>query len=262
MTDPIIEIKDATVYRGDTRVFENFSLEVPRGENTAIIGPNGAGKTTFMKLITRDIYPVYSDSSYVRVYGRDRWNVWELRSLLGVISNDLQINYSGNAHGLNVVLSGYYSSIDTWGYQEFAAQQIEQARVIMDDLTISALSEKPYEAMSTGQQRRFLLARALVNDPDALILDEPTSGLDLPMTFHYLDIVRNLMQKGKTIVLVTHHLHEIPPEIKRVVLLKDGTVVADGAKESLLTDYMLSDLFETPIHLVEANGYYQAMPAN
>ncbi len=260
MTDPIIEIKNATVFRGDTRVFQDFSLVIPYGENTAIIGPNGAGKTTFMKLITRDIYPVYSDSSYVRVYGRERWNVWELRSLLGVISNDLHINYAGNAHGLNVVLSGFYSSINTWGYQEFRPGQIEKAQTIMDDLAISALAEKSYEAMSTGQQRRFLLARALVNDPDALILDEPTSGLDLPMTFHYLNIVRNLMQQGKTIILVTHHLHEIPPEISRVVLLKDGAVVADGAKDKLMTDSSLSNLFETPIHLVEANGFYQAMP--
>jgi len=114
--------------------------------------------------------------------------------------------------------------------------------------------------MSTGEQRRFLLGRALISDPDTLLLDEPTSGLDLKACFQYLEIVRGLMQAGKTVILVTHHIHEIPPEVWRVVLLKDGAVVADGAKENILTSVQLSQLFDTPIELVHANGFYQAMP--
>jgi iron complex transport system ATP-binding protein len=114
--------------------------------------------------------------------------------------------------------------------------------------------------MSTGEQRRFLLGRALINDPDTLLLDEPTSGLDLKACFQYLDIVRGLMQAGKTVILVTHHIHEIPPEVSRVVLLKDGGVLADGDKHKILTGAQLSHLFDTPIELVRANGFYQAMP--
>ena len=114
--------------------------------------------------------------------------------------------------------------------------------------------------MSTGEQRRCLLGRALVHDPAALVLDEPTSGLDLTATFHYLDLVRVHMKKGKTVLLVTHHLHEIPPEVERVILLKGGCVLQDGEKSRVLTESNLTRLFDRSIALVHANGWYQALP--
>jgi iron complex transport system ATP-binding protein len=135
-----------------------------------------------------------------------------------------------------------------------------QERQIMATLGVAGLRNRPFGAMSTGEQRRFLLGRALINDPDTLLLDEPTSGLDLNACFQYLDIVRGLMQAGKTIILVTHHIHEIPPEVSRVVLLKQGAVIADGEKSTILSSAQLSDLFDTPIELVRANGFYQALP--
>jgi iron complex transport system ATP-binding protein len=135
-----------------------------------------------------------------------------------------------------------------------------RAHHIMRTLGVAALQDRPFGAMSTGEQRRFLLGHALVHDPDALVLDEPTSGLDLKSCFQYLEIVRRLMRDGKTLILVTHHIHEIPPEVSRVVLLKDGQVVADGEKSKILTGDQLSMLFDTPIILVHANGFYQVMP--
>jgi iron complex transport system ATP-binding protein len=130
----------------------------------------------------------------------------------------------------------------------------------MEILGVAELKDRTFAAMSTGEQRRFLLGRALINDPDALLLDEPTSGLDLKACFQYLEIVRGLIQAGKTIILVTHHIHEIPPEVSRVVLLKDGAVLADGEKHKILTSAQLSRLFDTSIELVRGNGFYQAMP--
>ncbi len=258
----IIEIRDATVYRGDTCVFSHLSLEIEQGCHTAILGPNGAGKSTLLKLLSRELYPVARARSHVRLFGQERWNVWELRAHLGIISNDLQHEYAGNAAGINVILSGLYSSIGVWTYQHFDDNDRERARGIMKDLGVAELADRSFAAMSTGQQRRFLLGRALISDPDTLVLDEPTSGLDLKACFQYLDIIRRLMRGGKTVILVTHHIHEIPPEIARVVLLRDGKVIADGEKDGVLTDENLSDLFDTPIRLVRANGFYQALPAS
>jgi iron complex transport system ATP-binding protein len=255
----IIEIKSVTAYRGETRVFDALSLEIAQGQNTAILGPNGAGKTTLMKLLSRDLYPVAREESSVRVFGRDRWNVWELRSHFGIVSNDLQQDYIESAKGINVILSGYYSSIDTWQHQHFSTEEIEKAEQVIERLGIAHLKDRPFGTLSTGQQRRFLLGRALIHDPDALLLDEPTSGLDLKASFQYLDLIRSLMHAGKTVILVTHHIHEIPPEITRVVLIKDGKIVADGEKSEVLTSERLSMLFDVPIHLVQANGFYQAM---
>ncbi len=256
----IIEIKNVTAYRGTTRVFNDLSLDIVHGCNTAILGPNGAGKSTLLKLLSREIYPVNRQGSYIRVFGQERWNVFDLRAHFGIVSHDLQHEYLGYVRGLNVILSGYYSSLDTWGHQRFSPEDRARAEQIMETLGVAALHDRTFGAMSTGEQRRFLLGRALINDPDTLLLDEPTSGLDLKACFQYLDIVRGLMQAGKTVLLVTHHIHEIPPETSRVVLLKDGAVIADGAKPDIFSSAQLSHLFDTPIELVRANGFYQAMP--
>ncbi len=256
----IIEIKNATVYRGQHRVFNNFSLELELGCNTAILGPNGAGKSTLLKLLSRELYPVEQDNSYVRIFGQERWDVWELRDHFGIVSHDLQQQYVNNARGMNVILSGYYSSIDTAWHHQFSEEDKSRAQRIVEMLGISDLKNRMFGEMSTGEQRRFLLGRALINDPDTLILDEPTSGLDLSACFQYLDVVRQLMRGGNTIILVTHHIHEIPPEISRVVLLKNCMVVAHGEKPGILTDQRLSALFDTPVNLVQTNGFYQAFP--
>ncbi len=260
--DKIIEINNAIVYRGPHRVFNGLTLEIADGCSTAILGPNGAGKSTLLKLLSRELYPVRQDGSYVRIYGRERWDVWELRSHLGIVSNDLQQSYSARAVGTDVILSGYYSSIGRWKHQHFTDQQRLRADSVMHSLGISHLKDRIFAAMSTGEQRRFLLGRALVNDPETLVMDEPTSGLDVRACFRYLDIIRGLMADGKTVVLVTHHIHEIPPEISRVVLLSRGRVTADGEKSNILSARRLSQLFDTPIHLMYQNGYYQAVPAS
>jgi iron complex transport system ATP-binding protein len=116
--------------------------------------------------------------------------------------------------------------------------------------------------MSTGEQRRCLLGRALINEPHTLVLDEPTTSLDLNATFTYLKIIRQLMREGRTVVLITHHLHDIPPEVTQVILLKGGKVAATGEKQQVLTDDNLSHLFDTPIRLVTEDGYYHAIPAD
>lgn len=256
----IIELRNVTAYRGDTRVFDGLSLELVQCRNTVILGPNGAGKTTLLKLISRDIYPVHGDDSYMRIFGKEHWNVWELRSYLGIVSHDLQREYTAYAKGLNVILSGYYSSVNIWSHQTFSVDEMQRAEKIMADLGIAELKQKMFAEMSTGEQRRFLLGRALVNDPDTLILDEPTSGLDVRACFHYLDSIRALMQQGKTLILVTHHIHEIPPEISHVVLLKGGRILAQGEKSKILTSDNLGRLFDVPIELLQANGFYQVMP--
>jgi iron complex transport system ATP-binding protein len=258
---PIIDIQRATVYRGDTRVFTDFSLSIQEGEHVAVLGPNGAGKSTFLKLLSGEVHPMALDYSHLRVFGEKHWNVWDVRKKLGIVSSDLQRDYLICAEGRNVVLSGFYASNDTYDHQTFSQAQITRADEVMCDLQIESFATRPFGHLSTGEQRRFLLGRALVHDPPVLVLDEPTSGLDLRSCFQYLDLVRTQMRKGKTVVLVTHHLHEIPPDIERVIFLKDGEVRADGSKADLLTDDRISALFDRRVTLAQANGWYQALPA-
>lgn len=253
----IIEIQNATVFRGRNKVFDDLSISIGVGEHTAIVGPNGAGKTTLLKLLARELYP---SAGKVKIYSKYRWNVWELRKHLGIVSADLQQNYAPHSLGRSVVLSGFYASVDTFGHQSFSHQQCETAERLADQLGIEHLCKTPFSRMSTGEQRRHLLARALVHDPDTLVLDEPTTGLDLTGQFQYLETVRGLMKSGTTLILVTHHIHEIPPEIGQVILIKNGAVLLQDEKASALTDRNLTKLFDVPVKVVSNNGYYQVAP--
>ncbi|BCA56872.1 ABC transporter ATP-binding protein [Nitrospira sp. KM1] len=257
---PILDIQHATVYQGDTCVFRDFSLTLQEGEHIAIVGPNGAGKSTLLKLLLGHVHPMPLDQTRLRIFGQELYSVWDVRTRIGIVSHDLQQDYLASAEGLNVVLSGFYASNDTYDHQTFTDRQITRAKELLDELNIGSLAARRFGQLSTGEQRRFLLARALVHDPPVLVLDEPTSGLDLKACFQYLDLLRAQIRKGKTVMLVTHHLHEIPPEIERVILLQSGAVMADGPKALILTDKNLGRLFDCPVTPVQANGWYQAFP--
>ena len=257
---PILDIQHALVYRGDSRVFSDFSFALHEGEHAAIVGPNGAGKSTLLKLLAGEVHPVPLDETSIRLFGEEQWNVWDVRKRLGMVSHDLQHQYMDQVTGLKVILSGFYASIGTYGHQDFSYAQIARADEMSEEMGVGSLKDRRFGEMSTGEQRRCLLGRALVHEPAALVLDEPTSGLDLTATFHYLDLVRTHMRKGKTLLLVTHHIHEIPPEVERVVFLKQGKIIQDGEKRSVLTEDNLSALFDCPVALAQANGWYQALP--
>ncbi|MDH3276338.1 MAG: ATP-binding cassette domain-containing protein [Gammaproteobacteria bacterium] len=258
----LVEIRNATIWRGTTRVFENLNLDIAQHERVAILGPNGSGKTTLMKTINRELYPVARPDSFVRILGRDNWNVWKLREHIGVVSHDLHQSYTPDTTALDVVISGFFSSI---GVQGTLARRVSEGRrsaaiETLSELGVGSLQDTPLRIMSTGQQRRCLLARALVHRPDTLILDEPTAGLDFAASFDYLGRLRRLAQDGRNIVIVTHHLNEIPPEVDRVVLLQNGRVAADGPKKAVLNSELLSKVYEARIQVAEIEGYYLAYP--
>ncbi len=254
---PLIEVRNATIWRGGTRVFENLDLEIDQGEHIAILGPNGSGKTTLLMAINRELYPVAKPDTVFRILGRDRWNVWDLRQHIGIVSHDLQSRYATTTSALDVVASGISSSTGT--HCEDRTER-DRALTIMVELGIEALRDTPFARMSTGQQRRCLLGRSLVHEPDTLILDEPTAGLDPAASFDYLARIRRLAAEGRSLVLVTHHINEIPPEIDRVVLLRGGEVTGDGAKRAMLTADRLGEAFGTPLRVHELDGYFAAVP--
>lgn len=261
-SEKLIEIYNATVWRGNTCVFENLDLTIEQHERVAVLGPNGSGKTTLLKTINRELYPAALPDSYIRILGKDRWNVWELRKHIGVVSNDLHQRYTPTTTALEVVVSGFHSSIGVHGIlaDRVTDAQIAAAMNTLDELAIAELRDTPLKRMSSGQQRRCLLGRALVHDPLTLVLDEPTSGLDFAASFDYLQRIRRLANAGRNIVIVTHHLNEIPPEVERVILLHSGTIAADGPKADVLTGARLSAVYGTPIAVTEIDGYFLAYP--
>jgi len=266
---PLLQMQGASVVKNSRRLLDNLSLEIREGEHTAILGPNGAGKSSFIRLITREDYPLASDNGTppLLLFGQDLWNVFELRSRLGIISADLQAHFlnrtlPGRTRGLDAVLSGFFASFGIFRHHIVTEAMRAQARRALALMEAEHLADAFIETMSTGEARRLLIARALVTEPRALILDEPTTGLDLLARGRFLVTLQNIARRGQTIILVTHRVEEIFPEIDRVILLNHGRILHDGRKREVLTSRRLSAMFGAPIRVQESNGYYTATSGN
>lgn len=265
MTQPVLELNDASVKKGDATVLRGVTLSIGVGEHTAILGPNGAGKSIFLRLLTHEerALPLPDDSSPVRVFGDDRWNVFELRPQLGIVSADLHQRFvSGNSEGrisgLTAVLSGFVASQGILRYSSVTEDMRRRAGDALERMGASHLAGRLLNEMSSGEARRVLLARAIVTEPRALVLDEPTTGLDLVGRHRFMERVRHIARGGTTLILITHHIEEIIPEINRVILLSQGRVVGDGPKNAMLSGPRLSAAFDGPVQIEQRDGYYAA----
>ena len=242
--------------RGQKIALDDFSLRIEADEHVAILGPNGCGKSTLIKTITRECYPVARDESSMSIMGKDSWDVFSLRSQLGIVSNDLMLSCTGDACGRDVVLSGFFSSTAIYPNHAVDPTQREIAEAALADLRISHLADRPVCEMSSGEARRVLIARALVHKPRALLFDEPCNSLDLGAQQKVRYTMSELARSGTAIILVTHELADIVPEIQRVVLLKNGRVVADGAKEEILRVERLTELFGVTVQMERRDGHF------
>lgn len=241
----------------DERVaLEKVSLSIRLGEHVAILGPNGSGKSSLIKTITRELYPLLEPASSLRILGEDTWHVEELRRLLGIVSGDLLHNTTRDVSARDMILSGFFSSIGIWPWHHVTPAMERTAGELMQRLEIAHLAERGLSEMSSGEARRVLIARALVHGPKALILDEPATSLDFQAARELRATLGKLARAGTTIVMVTHHLGDVIPEIGRVVLIRKGRVVGDGPKEEMLTSEALSGLFGTPVEVVRRNGHF------
>jgi iron complex transport system ATP-binding protein len=259
---PVLQIDDAVVMKGGVRALNGLSLTIAPGQHTAIVGPNGAGKSTLINVLTRDEYPLpHADGRPpVRIFGEDRWDVFELRARLGIVSADLQQRFveghsAGRITGEDAVLSGYFATRGFLMYAEITPAMRESARASLERIGAAHLARKVVNEMSTGEARRVLIARALVSGPDALVLDEPAAGLDPVARRRFLELVARIGAEGTTLVLVTHHVEEILPIVSQVVLLKGGRVAAAGPKDDILTSANMSAVFDAPV-TIERNGQH------
>ena len=256
---PLLEMKNISVMRGENLALDRFSLRIEVGEHLCILGPNGCGKSTLIRTLTRENYPMVREDASVSILGKGLWNVVELRSLLGIVSPDLLAACTSDATGMDVVLSGFFSSTRIYPNHHPEREHRERAEKAMERLKIAHLANRAVAEMSSGEAKRTLIARALVHEPQTLLFDEPSNALDIGGQVELRETMRELARGGLGILLVTHHVAEIIPEIERVVLLQRGRVVADGLKEQVLTGAQLSALFGVAVKLSREDGYYHVL---
>lgn len=253
-----IEMEQVSVARGDTIVLHDISLRIGPREHIAILGPNGCGKSTLIQTLTCQIYPVANEKSRLRIFGRERWDVNDLRRHLGVVAAELPGERTAHTSGRDAVISGFFASSTLWPHFHVTEEMQVRADEILHLLEIPHLRNKPVGQMSAGETRRILIGRALVHRPQILLLDEPGNALDLAAQWELRHILRRLAQEGTGILMVTHHLSDILPEIERVVMMRSGRISADGRKCDLLTFPRLRELFGVDVELAERNGFYHA----
>ena len=258
MSSPLLEFENVFVQRGNRLALNGLTLNINAGEHVAILGPNGSGKSTLIQLITRECYPLARPHSKMRILGQSNWNIFELRAHLGIISNDLMARCTRDITGRELVLSGFFGSIGIWPNHHVLPEMESAAEAAMARMEVAHLANRWLDELSSGEARRLLIARALIHHPDTLLLDEPTTSLDLGAQRGMRDHLRALAASGVSLLLVTHHLEEIVPEIERVVLLREGTVDADGPKAEILTPDKLSPVFGIPLEISRTDGYYRA----
>jgi len=256
MFAPLLDMNHVTVMRGDHAALKDVSLRIGAGEHVCILGPNGCGKSTLIKTITRECYPLARESSSMAILGRERWDVFELRNLLGIVSPDLLAACTTDATGRDVVLSGFFSSTRIFPHHHPDPEHLRRSEAVLSRLGIGHLADRSVAQMSSGEAKRTLIARALVHDPKTLLFDEPSNALDIAAQMQLRDTMRELAGQGLAILLVTHHVAEIIPEIERVILLRAGRIMADGAKDSVLTEAKLQTLFDVPVRLHKQDGFF------
>lgn len=250
--------RNISVYRGDTLALDHINLRIAEGEHLAILGPNGSGKSTLIKTIFQECYPLATEDSHFSVFGRQRWNLAELRTRLGVVSNDPGLFGSRPITGREAVLSGFFSSVGLWPHLEVTPAMQARAEEVLNLMEAGHLADRCISDMSSGEARRLLVGRALVHNPCTLVFDEPSNSLDLFAQEELRQIMRHLAGVGIAILLITHHLSDIIPEIDRVIFVKDGRILQDGAKADLLTTSHLRDLFQVDLEVTVRNDFYHA----
>lgn len=248
---PLFELHNAVVVRGGRPILSIDSFTLEQGEHLALLGPNGSGKSTFVRMITREMMPLYREEPPVRFKGDARATLSEVRKCLGIVSSTMQDQVRVHLPARDIVAGGLFGTVGLplRVSDEAAADAREKAGGPLEMLGVGDLADRDVMTLSTGQSRRVLIARALVSDPEVLIFDEPCTGLDPEGMYYVRKSMRTLAHAGKGIVLVTHYPEDVIPEIKRLMLLKDGKVFADGLKDDLLTDETMSALFGVPLQV-------------
>ncbi|UPK72962.1 ABC transporter ATP-binding protein [Nocardioidaceae bacterium SCSIO 66511] len=257
----VIELVDTTIVRGGQRILDSVTWTVNDDERWVVLGANGAGKTTVLQVAGAQMHPT---SGVAGILGEvlGTVDVFELRPRIGQSSAALAERVPRAERVRDVVVSAAYAVIGRWR-EEYDDLDLERADELLRQVGIGHLAERRFGTLSEGERKRTLIARALMTDPELMLLDEPAAGLDLGAREDLVSTLEQLAADpdAPALVLVSHHVEEIPPGFTHVLLMRHGRVVAAGPIDEALTDANLTSTFETPLTLTRVAGRYAARRA-
>lgn len=258
ISEKVIDAQDLLLYRGSTTLVGPLSWTVEEGQQWIVFGPNGAGKTTLLELLCANLFP---SRGTLDVLGQrfGRTDLTELRTRIGVSSNSLARRIPGSEKAVDVVLSAGYANIGRWK-ENYEALDFERAHTLLEDFSVIHLKDREFGRLSEGERKRVLIARALMTDPELLLLDEPTAGLDLGGREDLIAMLEQLAHDpyAPGIIMVTHHVEEIPRGFSHAMILREGQIVEQGEIQSVINSDVLSTAFDQPIVVESTDGRFFA----
>ena len=248
------EAKNINCFKNGFRVIKDLNLKIAYSENVILIGPNGSGKSSLIEVINRNIYPVITNKSKLKIFNKELINLWELRKRISTVNNDIKNRINPNLQVFDLILSGLY------GRYCFIKNKSERdsykVEKIIKKMNISNLSKKYFSHLSDGEKQISLIARALIRKPDILILDEPIANLDYKSKFLVVDKINELSKLNTKIFCVTHDISTITKIYDRVIMLKDGKIIADGHQKTVLNSENLNNLYGIDVELTKNDGLW------
>jgi len=252
-TQPIVRLDHISFIRDHNVILHDISVLIDKGQHWAIIGPNGSGKTSLISIINGYHHP---SEGTAQVLGRrfGKTDLRELRKHIGEASSEIKNMLHTEDKVIDIVLSGRFATIGL--YEIPSLEDKVKARMLLEFFGLSEKEDRPFNILSSGEQQKTLLARALMPEPELLVLDEPCAGLDMSAREELLDAIQKMCDApgGPTLILVTHHIEEIIPAVTHALALRQGRVVAQGDKNDVLTGEVLSRTFDLSIEVQERYG--------
>ncbi len=253
MTNDIwFEAKNISCFKNKYEVVKDLSLKLKYSENVILIGPNGSGKSSLIDLINRNIYPVIKKDTVFKIFNEELINIWELRKKISTVNYDVRKRINPKLKVQDLIISGLYGKYCK--ISDKSERDILLAEKIINEMSISNLSQKYFSHLSEGEQQIALIARALIKKPNLLILDEPVANLDLKSKYYVIDYINELINLNTKIICVTHDISMITEKYNRIIMLKDRKIIADGTQNETINSENLSNLFDINIDVIKHKG--------
>ena len=249
-----LEAKNINCFKNGFRVIKDLNLKISYSENVILIGPNGSGKSSLIEVINRNIYPVVDNESILKIFDKELINLWELRKRISTVNNDIKKRIRPNLKVFDLILSGLYGKYCFISNK--SERDLYKVESIIENMQISNLSKKKFSYLSDGEKQISLIARALIKKPDILILDEPVANLDYKSKFFVIDKINELSKLNTKILCVTHDISMITKIYDRVIMLKDGKIIADGHQNKVINNENINKLYGIKVEVTKNNGLW------